>query len=147
MDEYWHTELPNGYGITSTENDFIGSVLTGNLYGDRHSINGVTQIKISGDTIFGERHDGGKDLESKHYFYIDTETGELVNFNSLNDAQNFNPDIPESMTSVESFYYDSWVWVTPLGVLAFLVSSSLVFIMWWLIVRINLSRRKRVLKN
>ncbi len=139
MDGYWHTGLPNGYTIESTEDEFINEHLTGNIVKDEKQIVGcVTKVKISRDTIFGERYDVNEAPGGRYYFSLDTNTGELKQYTSLNEAQRHEPNIITSLTDIESFYYHSWKWVNPLGVSAFVISSGLVFLLWLLIVRLNL---------
>lgn len=134
MDGYWHTELPNGYVIKSNEYAFNSEYLTGNIIKDEKLIvEWVTKVKISGDTILGERYDVNEAPGSEYYFSLDTKTGELDQYPSLNEAQRYKPNIT-SLTDIESFYYRSWKWVIPLGVSAFVISSGLVFLLWLVII-------------
>lgn len=138
MDGYWHTELPNGYVIESFEDEFNSEYLTGNIIKDEKLIvEWVTKVKISGDMIFGERYDVNEAPGSEYYFSLDTKTGELDQYPSLNEAQRYNPNIITSLTDIESFYYHSWKWVIPLGISAFVVSSGLVLLLWLFIVKFN----------
>lgn len=137
MDGYWHTELPNGYVIESFENEYNREYLTGNIIKDEKLIvEWVTKVKISGDTILGERYDVNEAPGSEYYFSLDTKTGELDQHSSLNEAQRYKPNIT-SLTDIESFYYHSWKWVIPLGVSAFVISCGLVFLLWLVIIRLN----------
>lgn len=134
MDGYWHTELPNGYVIESNEYAFNSEYITGNIIKDEKQIvEWVTKVKISGDTILGERYDVNEAPGSEYYFSLDTKTGELDQYPSLNEAQRYKPNIT-SLTDIELFYYHSWKWVIPLGVSAFVISSGLVFLLWLVII-------------
>lgn len=134
MDGYWHAELPNGYVIESNEYAFNSEYITGNIIKDEKLIvECVTKVKISGDTILGERYDVNEAPGSEYFFSLDTKTGELDQYPSLNEAQRYKPNIT-SLTDIESFYYHSWKWVIPLGVSAFVISSVLVFLLWLVII-------------
>lgn len=134
IDGYWHTVLPNGYVIESNEYAFNSEYLTGNIIKDEKQIvEWVTKVKISGDTILGERYDVNEAPGNEYFFSLDTKTGELDQYPSLNEAQRYKPDIT-SLTDIESFYYRSWKWVIPLGVSAFVISSGLVFLLWLVII-------------
>lgn len=138
MDSYWNTELPNGYVIKSVEDEFNNEYLTGNIIKDeRLIVEKVAKIKISGDTIYGERYDVNEAPGCEYYFTLDTETCELTQYTSLNEAQRCKPNIITSLTDIESFYYHSWKWVIPLGISAFVISSGMVFLLWLVIVRLN----------
>lgn len=137
MDGYWHTALPNGYVIESNEYAFNSEYITGNIIKDEKLIvEWVTKVKISGDTILGERYDVNEAPGNEYFFSLDTKTGELDQYPSLNEAQRYKPNIT-SLTDIESFYYHSWKWVIPLGVTAFVISSGLVFLLWLVIIRLN----------
>jgi len=141
-DGYWHTELPNGYIIESVEDDFVSESLTGNISKDEKLIvEWVTKVKVSNDSIYGERYDVNEAPGSECYFSIDTKTGELTQYTSLNEAQIYIPNIIILLTDIESFYYHSWKWVIPLGVSAFVISSGLVFLLWLVVVRLNPAKR------
>ena len=134
IDGYWHTELPNGYVIESNEYAFNSEYITGNIIKDEKLIvEWVTKVKISGDTILSERYDVNEAPGNEYFFSLDTKTGELDQYPSLNEAQRYKPNIT-SLTDIESFYYRSWKWVIPLGVTAFVISSGLVFLMWLVII-------------
>ena len=142
MDGYWHTELLNGYVIESFEDEFNSEYLTGNIIKDEKLIvEWVTKVNISGDTILGERYDVNEVPGSEYYFSLDTKTGELNQYPSLNEAQRYKPNIITSLTNLESFYYHSWKWVIPLGVTAFVISCGLVFLLWLFIVKSNSVKR------
>ena len=134
IDGYWHTELPNGYVIESNEYAFNSEYITGNIIKDEKLIvEWVTKVKISGDTILSERYDVNEAPGNEYFFSLDTKTGELDQYPSLNEAQRYKPNIT-SLTDIESFYYRSWKWVIPLGVTAFVISSGLVFLLWLVII-------------
>ena len=134
MDGYWHTELPNGYVIESNEYAFNSEYITGNIIKDEKQIvEWVTKVEIYGDTILGERYDINEAPGNEYFFSLDTKTGELDQYPSLNEAQRYKPNIT-SLTDIESFYYRSWKWVIPLGVSAFVISSGLVFLLWLVII-------------
>lgn len=142
MDGFWHTELPNGYVLESFEDEFNSEYLTGNIINDEKLIvEWVTKVKISGDMIFGERYDVNEAPGSEYYFSLDTKTGELDQYPSLNEAQRYKPNIITSLTDIESFYYHSWKWVIPLGVTAFVISCGVVFLLWLFIVKSNSVKR------
>lgn len=138
MDGYWHTELPNGYVIESFEDEINSEYLTGNIIKDeKRIVEWVTKVNISGDTIFGERYDVTEAPGSEYYFSLDSKTGELDQYTSLNEVQRYKPNILTSLTDIESFYYHSWIWIIPLGVSAFVISCGLVFLLWLVIIRLN----------
>jgi len=138
MDGYWHTELSNGYVIESFEDEFNSEYLTGNIIkNEKRIVEWVTKVNISGDTIFGERYDVNEAPGSEYYFSLDSKTGELDQYTSLNEAQRYKPNIITSLIDIESFYYHSWKWVIPLGISAFTISSGLVFLLWLVIVKSN----------
>lgn len=142
MDGYWHTELPNGYVIESFEDEFNSEYLTGNIIKDEKLIvEWITKVNISSDTIFGERYDVNEAPGSEYYFSLDSKTGELDQYPSLNEAQRYKPNIITSLTDIESFYYHSWKWVIPLGVTAFVISCGVVFLLWLFIVKSNSVKR------
>lgn len=141
MDGYWHTELPNGYAIESLEYKFNSEYLTGNIIkGEKRIVEWVTNVKISCDTIYGERYDVNEAPGSEFYFSLDTKTGELDQYPSLNEAQRYKPNIITSLTDIESFYYHSWKWVIPLGISAFVISSGLVFLLWIIVVKTKIKK-------
>jgi len=141
MDGYWHTELPNGYVIESFEDEFNSEYLTGNIIKDeRLIVEWITKVNISGDTIFGEQYDVNEAPGSEYYFTLDTKTGELDQYISLNEAQRYKPNIITSLTDIESFYYHSWKWVIPLGVTAFIISSGLVLLLWIIVVKTKIKK-------
>ena len=134
MDGYWHTELPNGYVIESNEYAFNSEYITGNIIKDEKQIvECITKVKISGDTILGERYDVNEAPGNEYFFSLDTKTGELDQYPSLNEVQRYKPNIT-SLTDIESFYYRSWKWVIPLSVTAFVISCGLVFLLWLVII-------------
>lgn len=142
MDGYWHTELPNGYAIESFEDEINSEYLTGNIIKDEKLIvEWVTKVNIYGDTIFGERYDVNEAPGSEYYFSLDTKTGELDQHPSLNEALRYKPDILTSLTNIELFYYHSWKWVIPLGILTFVISSVMVLLLWLFIVKLNSVKR------
>lgn len=134
MDGYWHADLPNGYEMESVEIDI--DHFNGDISKDGKRVaEWVTKIKISGDTIYGERYDVNEAPGSEYYFALDTETGELIQYTSSEEAKRACPAAVTGLKDVESFYYQSWNWVLPLGIAAFVISSGLVLLMWIVIVR------------
>lgn len=141
MDGYWHTELPNGYVIESFEDEINSEYLTGNIIKDeKRIVEWVTKVNISGDTIFGERYDVNEAPGSEYYFSLDSKTGELDQYTSLNEVQRYKPNILTSLTDIESFYYHSWKWVIPLGISAFIISSGLVLLLWIIVVKTKIKK-------
>lgn len=141
MDGYWHTELPNGYVIESFEDEINSEYLTGNIIKDeKRIVEWVTKVNISGDTIFGERYDVNETPGSEYYFSLDSKTGELDQYTSLNEVQRYKPNILTSLTDIESFYYHSWKWVIPLGISAFIISSGLVLLLWIIVVKTKIKK-------
>jgi len=141
MDGYWHTELPNGYVIESFEDEINSEYLTGNIIKDEKLIvEWITKVNISGDTIFGERYDVNETPGSEYYFSLDSKTGELDQYTSLNEVQRYKPNIITSLTDIESFYYHSWKWVIPLGVTSFVISSGLVLLLWIIVVKTKIKK-------
>ncbi len=142
MDGFWHTELPNGYVMESIENDFDREYLTSNIAKDeKRVVKWVTKIKISGDTIYGEQYEVNESPGNEHYFVLDTRTDELTQYKSLNEVRNLNLAMVASLTPIESFYYHSWMWVVPLGISAFIISSGLVLLLWVVILKLNPVKR------
>lgn len=134
MDGYWHADLPNGYEMESVEINI--DHFNGDISKDGKRVaEWVTKVKISGDTIYGERYDVNEAPGSEYYFALDTETGELTQYTSSEEAKQACPAAVTGLTDVESFYYHSWNWVLPLGIAAFVISSGLVLLMWIVIVR------------
>lgn len=134
MDGYWHADLPNGYEMESVEIDI--EHFNGDISKDGKRVaEWVTKIKISGDSIYGERYDVNEAPGSEYYFALDTETGELTQYTSYEEVKQACPAAVTGLTDVESFYYHSWNWVLPLGIAAFVISSGLVLLMWIVIVR------------
>lgn len=141
MDGYWHAELPNGYAIESFEDEINSEYLIGNIIKDgKLIVEWVTKVNIYGDTILGERYDVNEAPESEYYFSLDTKTGELNQYPSLNEAQRYKPNILTSLTNIESFYYHSWKWVIPLGISAFIISSGLVLLLWIIVVETKIKK-------
>jgi len=141
MDGYWHTELPNGYVIESFEDEINSEYLTGNIIKDeKRIVEWVTKVNISGDTIFGERYDVNETHGSEYYFSLDSKTGELDQYTSLNEVQRYKPNILTSLTDIESFYYHSWKWVIPLGISAFIISSGSVLLLWIIVVKTKIKK-------
>lgn len=140
-DGHWHTELPNGYVIESFEDEFNSEYFTGNIIKDEKLIvEWVTKVNISGDTIYGERYDVNETPGSEYYFSLDTKTGELAQYTSLNETQKYKPNILTSLTDIESFYYHSWKWVIPLGVSAFIISSGMVLLLWIIVIKTKIKK-------
>lgn len=134
MDGYYHTELPNGYEIETIADDFDREYFTGNISKDDEVIVWwVRNIRIDGDTIYGERYDVNEAPGSEYYFSLNTATNKLTQYTSYEEAQENNPIVVTDLTPLESFYYKSWIWVHPLGILVLLLSSGLVFLMWFIV--------------
>ena len=72
-----------------------------------------------------------------YYFVIDTKSGGITQYESFREAKEVYPSIETDLTHLEVFYYKSWVWVIPLAILAFVISSGLVFIMWFIAIKIH----------
>lgn len=138
MDGYYKTDLPNGYQIESLADDFDREYFTGYISKDkRHVVEWVTKIKISGDSIYGERYFVNEAPGSEYYFAIDTKTDSLTQYKSFREAKEKAPTVITGLTHMEAFYYKSWPWVIPLTILAFVVSSGLVFLLWLVVSKIS----------
>lgn len=138
MDGYYKTDLPNGYQIESLADDFDREYFTGYISKDKkHIVECVTKIKISGDSIYGERYFVNEAPGSEYYFAIDTKTDSITQYKSLREAKEKAPMVVTELTHMEAFYYKSWSWVTPLTILSFVVSSGLVFLLWFIVIKIS----------
>lgn len=138
MDGYYHTNLPNGYEIESVADDFDREYFTGNISKDGKTvIKWVTKIKVIGDTIYGERYFVSEVPGSEYYFSLDTKTDKLTQYTSCDEAKQSNPITTTALTHLECFYYQSWQWVIPLGILVFVIASGVVFIMWFTVKRVS----------
>jgi hypothetical protein len=136
MDGYYKTDLPNGYQIESLADDFDREYFTGYIRKDgARVVEWVTKIKIVGDSICGEQsfEPAGRD----HYFVIDTKTDSITQYKSLREAKEKTPTVVTGLTHMEAFYYKSWPWVIPLAIIAFVVSSGLVFLLWFIVNKIS----------
>lgn len=137
MDGYYHTVLPNGYEIETIADDFDREYFTGNIKKkDDVVVWWVRKIKINGDTIYGERYDVNEAPGSEYYFSLNTATNELMEYTSYEEAKKTNPMAVTELTPLEPFYYKSWKWVTPLGVLVSLLALGAVFLMWFIVKKI-----------
>lgn len=138
MDGYYHTELPNGYEIETIADDFDREYFTGNISkDDKVAVWWVRKIRIDGDTIYGERYDVNEATGSEYYFSLNTATDEQTQYTSYKEAQELNPIVVTDLIPLEHFYYKSWKWIHPLGILVLLLSSGLVFLMWFIIKKIS----------
>lgn len=138
MDGYYKADLPNGYQIESLADDFDREYFTGYIRKDgKRVIEWVTKIKVSGDSIFGERYLVNEAPGSEYYFTIDTKTDNIRQYESIRVAEETNPAIVTGLTHLEAFYYKSWPWVIPLTILAFAVSSGLVFLLWFIVSKMS----------
>ncbi len=138
MDGYYKTDLPNGYQIESPADRFDRECFTGYLYKDgKFVFEWVTKIKVSGDSISGERYDIDDTDTPGSYFVIDTKTDSITQYKSLSEAQRRTPSAVTDLTRLKTFYYKSWPWVTPLTILSFVVSSGLVFLLWFIVNKIS----------
>lgn len=136
MDGYYKTDLPNGYQIESLADDFDREYFTGYIRKDGAPVvEWVTKIKIVGDSICGEQsfEPAGRD----HYFVIDTKTDSITQYKSPREANEKAPMVVTGLTHLEAFYYKSWPWVIPLTIIAFVVSSGLVFLLWFIVNKIS----------
>lgn len=136
MDGYYKTDLPNGYQIESLADDFDREYFTGYIRKDgARVVEWVTKIKIVGDSICGEQsfEPAGRD----HYFVIDTKTDSITQYKSLHEAKEKAPMVVTGLTHLEAFYYKSWPWVIPLTIIAVVVSSGLVFLLWFVVIKIS----------
>lgn len=92
MDRYYKTDLPNGYQIESLAEDFDREYFTGCISKDKkHIVEWVTKIKISGDSIYGERYFVNEAPGSEYYFAIDTKTDSITQYKSLREAKEKAP--------------------------------------------------------
>ena len=138
MNGYDKTDLPNGYQIESLVDDFDRDYFNGTISKDgKCVIEWVTKIKVIGDSIYGERYFVNEAPGSEYYFVIDTKSGGITQYESFREAKEVYPSIETDLTHLEVFYYKSWVWVIPLAILAFVISSGLVFIMWFIAIKIH----------
>ena len=129
--------VPNGYQIESLASGSIREYFTGDISKDgNRAVEWVTKIKVSGDSIYGERYFVNEAPGSEYYFTIDTKTDNIKQYESIRVAEETSPVIVTGLTHLEAFYYNSWPWVIPLTILAFAVSSGLVFILWFIVNKI-----------
>ena len=136
MDGYYKTDLPNGYQIESLADDFDREYFTGYIRKDgARVVEWVTKIKIVGDSICGEQ--SFEPAERDHYFVIDTKTDSVTQYKSLSEVKEKTPTVVTGLTHMEAFYYKSWAWVIPLAILAVVVSSGLVFLLWFIVSKIS----------
>ena len=142
MDGYYKAELPNGYQIESVADDFDGDCGYISKGGKRIVIF-VTKINVSGDSIYGEQNFTYKQVpEGAHYFVIDTKIDSITRYKSLSEAKEKAPTVVTELTSLKAFYYKSWPWAIPLTILAVVVSSGLVFLLWFIVSKISARWRK-----
>lgn len=136
IDGYYKTDLPNGYQIESLADDFDREYFTGYIRKDgTRIVELVAKIKVSGDSIYGEQ--SFEFFPRGHYFVIDTKIDSLTQYNSFSEAKEKAPMIVTGLTHLEAFYYKSWPWVIPLTIIAFVVSSGLVFLLWFIVIKIS----------
>lgn len=142
MDGYYKTDLPNGYQIESLADDFDREYFTGYIHKDgTRIVEWVTKIKVSGDSIYGERYFVNEAPGSEYYFAIDTKTDSIMQYKSFSDAKEKAPTVVTGLKTLEAFYYKSWFWVIPLTILAFVLSSGLVFLLWFIVSKISVRWR------
>lgn len=138
MDGYYKTDLPNGYQIESLADDFDREYFTGYIRKDgTRVVEWVTKIKVSGDSIYGERYFVNEAPGSEYYFAIDTKADSITQYKSFSCAKEKAPTVVTGLTTLEAFYYKSWSWVIPLTILAFILSSGLVFLLWFIVSKIS----------
>lgn len=136
MDGYYKTDLPNSYQIESLADDFDRESFTGYIRKDgKRIVDLVSKINVSGDSISGEQ--SFEPFGKAHYFVIDTKTDSITQYKSLREAKEKAPTVVTGLTHLEAFYYNSWPWVIPLAILAFVVSSGLVFLLWFVVNKIS----------
>ena len=129
IDGYYHTTLPNGYELETISDDFDREYFTGYIRKDgKDVIEWVTKIKVSGDSIYGERYFVNEAPGSEYYFVIDTKSGIITQYKSFREANKNDPTLLTGLTHLEAFYYKSWSWVIPLGSIAFIISLGVVFL-------------------
>lgn len=141
MDGYYKTDLPNGYQIESLADDFDREYFTGYISKDgTRIVELVAKINVSGDSIYGEQ--SFEFFPRGHYFVIDTKNDSITQYKSLSEAKGIAPTVVTRLTHLEAFYYKSWPWVIPATILAFVVSSWLVFLLWFVVIKISARWRK-----
>lgn len=134
IDGYYYTTLPNGYELETISDDFDREYFTGYIRKDgKDVIEWVTKIKVSGDSIYGERYFVNEAPRSEYYFVIDTKSDSITQYESFREAKKNAPTILTGLTHLEAFYYKSWSWVIPLGIIAFIISLGVVFLIWFII--------------
>ena len=70
---------------------------------------------------------------SEYYFVIDTKSGIITQYKSFREANENDPTLLTGLTHLEAFYYKSWSWAIPLGIIAFVISLGVVFLIWFII--------------
>lgn len=131
IDGYYYTTLPNGYELETLSDNFDREHFTGYIRKDgKYVIEWVTKIKVSGDSICGERYFVNEASGSEYYFVIDTKSDNITQYESFREAKKNAPTILTGLTHLEAFYYKSWSWVIPLMVFAFILASGMISIMW-----------------
>ena len=138
IDGYYHATLPNGYELETISDDFDREYFTGYIRKDgKDVIEWVTKIKVSGDSIYGERYFVNEAPGSEYYFVIDTKSGIITQYKSFREANKNDPTLLTGLTHLEAFYYKSWSWVIPLGSIAFIISLGVVFLLWFIVGKIS----------
>ena len=84
MDGYYKAALPNGYCITSIDDEFGEVFLTGSIIKhDAHIISNVAEIKVTGDSIYGKQYSLNQSPKNGHYFLLDSKNDNLICFHHM----------------------------------------------------------------
>ena len=130
MDGYYEAELPNGYCITSIDDEFGEAFLTGSIIKqDTHIISDVAEIKVTGDSIYGKQYSLNQSPKNGHYFLLDTKNDNYKLFPSYDEAIAYNPEIVSGLTQLGDFYVSRCKWIIPLALFALFSASGAVVIM------------------
>lgn len=106
IDGYYHATLPNGYELETISDDFDREYFTGYIRKDgKDVIEWVTKIKVSGDSIYGERYFVNEAPGSEYYFVIDSKSGIITQYKSFREADENDPTLLTGLTHLEAFYY------------------------------------------
>lgn len=93
IDGYYHATLPNGYELETISDDFDREYFTGYIRKDgKDVIEWVTKIKVSGDSIYGERYFVNEAPGSEYYFVIDSKSGIITQYKSFREADEKRSD-------------------------------------------------------
>lgn len=129
LDGYYKAVLPNGYYITSIDDEFGEEFLTGSvIHHETYIINNVTEIKVTGDTIYGKQYCLNQSPKRDNYFLLDTKNDNYKQFASYDEAIAYNKAIVSGLSQLGDFYFSRCKWIIPLALFALFSASGAVII-------------------